>query len=257
MGLSPLQPAQSKTLSFPVSVGGDLGTGNYCNEAWVEQGGTQTRSGKTAAITIGSPSNDLCTGEPAAVNVSKTVTSAGNFAVSSFTPPFSTYSVTIGYTITIANTGTGPLTIKQIRDLLPLGFCFLAGSASYDGGSIGDPETNIPKGNTSCPDTSTRQRLTWGDLEYQAPSGATKALVFQARATVTAGDYWSDLLVTFDEIEDGQGKDEPVYTWPTALVTLRDAFKVEARIGGETKVIGTFQVWVGTDSGTIKRWTVK
>ena len=254
LGLPPLQPAESKTVTFPVSVAGTLATGNHCNEAWVEPGGTKTRSGKTAAIVIGDPGDDLCTGEPSAVLVGKTVTSATNFTVSSFSPPAITYSVTIGYTITIENTGTGSRGIEEIRDLLPLGFCFVAGSAIYDGASIGDPAIHM-KGNTSCPDDSERQRITWDDLVYLLPSGAAKTLVFQAQATVTAGDYWSDLLLTFDQFDDEWG-DDPLYTWPTALVTLRDTFKVEAQIGDSNEVIGDFQVWVGTDSGTIKRWTV-
>ena len=255
LGLPPLQPAQYETLTFPVRVGGGLATGNYCNEAWVEPGGTKTRSGKTASINVGEPGNNLCMGEPSAVNFGKTVTSATNFTVASFTPPFITYSITIGYTITIENTGTGSRGIEEIRDLLPLGFCFVPGSATYDGGSIGDPETHM-RGNSGCPDDSIRQRLTWDDLVYHLPSGATKTLVFQSQATVSAGDYWSDLLLTFDQFDDQWG-DDPAYTWPTALVTIRDTFKVEAQIGDSNEIIGNFQVWVGTDSGTIHRWTVK
>ena len=98
--------------------------------------------------------------------------------------------------------------------------------------------------------------MTW-DLSDQIPSGNSRILIFRALATVKAGDYWSDLLVTFDEIVDDDLDPEPVYTWPTALVTLRDAFKVEVQIGGSSEVIGNFQVWVGTDSGTINSWTVK
>ena len=254
LGLPPLQTSEYRTLTFPVNVGGGLPTGNYCNEAWVEPGGTRTRSGKTAAIIIGNPVSDLCAGEPTAVIVDKTVTSATNFTVSSFTPPF-TYSVTIGYTIIIENTGSGSRGIEEYRDLLPLGFCYVPGSAVYDGGSIGDPQTFM-NGNSLCPDDTVRQRLTWDDLMYTVPSGATKTLDFQAQATVTAGDYWSDLMMTFDQFDDEWG-DDPVYTWPTALVTIRDSFGAEVRIGDSGQVIGAFQVWVGSDSGTIKRWTVR
>lgn len=65
-----------------------------------------------------------------------------------------------------------------------------------------------------------------------------------------AGDYWRDLLVTFDEIADD------FYTWPTAPVTLRDAFSVEVEIGDSSEIIGDFEVWVGGESGTINRWTI-
>ena len=216
----------------------------------MDAGGTQTGSGKTAAAVIGSPGNDICRNEPAAAVVTKKVTSATDFEVAELTPPSSTYSVVIGYTIDIKNIGTSSLTMTRIRDLLPLGFCFVEDSATLDGNSHPNPALNIPNGGTPCPDDETRQRVTW-DLADVIPSGASRALVFRALATVKAGDYWSDVLVTFDETVDD------AYTWPTAVVTLRDAFKVEAQIGDSNEVIGTFQVWVGTDTGTINRWTVK
>ncbi|MCH7712105.1 MAG: hypothetical protein IIC99_00645 [Chloroflexi bacterium] len=250
LGLPDLDSGESASLSFKVSIAGGLPEGNYCNDAWVEPGGAQTTSGKTAKAVIGSPGGDICRDEPAAAELSKKVTSATDFYVASLTPPLSTYSVVIGYTIDIENIGTAPLTVTRIRDLLPLGFCFVTGSAVLDGNPLADPVVNIPNNNTPCPDTEDRQRLTW-DLSNQIASGASRVLVFRALATVKAGDYWSDLLVTFDENPDD------VYTWPTALVTLRDAFKVEAQIGDTNKVIGTFQVWVGTDTGIINRWTVK
>ena len=69
--------------------------------------------------------------------------------------------------------------------------------------------------------------------------------------------HWSDLLVTFNEIIDDDLELEPVYTWPTALVTVRDIFQVEAQIGDSNEVIGNYEVWVGSDSGTIVSWTVE
>jgi uncharacterized repeat protein (TIGR01451 family) len=250
LGLPDIDAGASESITFDVSVGSGLSDGNYCNDAWLEQGGTQTTSGKTAKAVIGSPGNNICKDEPAAVEVTKKVTSATNFNVAVSTPPVSTYSVVIGYTIDIENIGTGALGMTRVRDLLPLGFCFVTGSATLGGSPLADPDVNIPQGNKPCPDTDDRQRLTW-DISDEIPSGSTQILVFSALATVKAGDYWSDLLVTFDEIPDD------VYTWPTALVTLRDAFKVEAQIGDSNEVIGNFQVWVGTDTGTINRWTVR
>ena len=250
LGLPEVGPGESESLTFKVSVDAGLADGNYCNDAWVEAGGTQTGSGKTAAAVIGSPGNDICQNEPAAAVVTKKVTSATDFEVAELTPPSSTYSVVIGYTIDIKNIGTGSLTMTRIRDLLPLGFCFVEDSATLDGNPHPNPSLNIPNGGTPCPDDETRQRVTW-DLTDVIPSGGSRVLVFRALATVKAGDYWSDVLVTFDETVDD------AYTWPTAVVTLRDAFKVEAQIGDSNEVIGIFQVWVGTDTGTINRWTVK
>ena len=257
LNLPALTPGESRSLTFDVSVSGALPEGNYCNDAWSEQGGTQTRSGKTAKVVIGSPGNNICRNEPAAVLVAKTVSSATGLSVAVLTPPASSYSMVIGYTIQIDNIGTGPLTMTRVRDLLPLGYCFVANSATLGGVPLADPKVNIPKGQGKpCPDPDDRQQLTW-DLTDQIPSGGSRTLVFNALAVVKAGDHWSDLLVTFNEIVGDDLELEPVYTWPTSLVTVRDVFNVEAQIGDTNQVIGNYEVWVGSDSGTIVKWTVE
>ena len=84
------------------------------------------------------------------------------------------------------------------RDLLPLEYCYVASSTLYNGQNPGDPKTNIPKGNKPCPDPNTRQRLDW-DFTDQIPSGATSIMTYRAGATVSRGDYWSDLQANFAE----------------------------------------------------------
>ena len=247
--LPKLEPGDSASLTFKVNVPAGLPSGNYCNDAWATPGGTKTRSGYTAAVVIGSPGDDICKDEPAAAMVTKTVTSATDFEVAISSPPESTYSVVIGYTIEIKNVGTAPLTMDEIRDVLPLGFCFVDGSATLDGSPFPNPDVNIPNGGTSCPDDDTRQDAEWDTTEVIS-SGGSRTLVFSAEATVTAGDYWNDVLVDFDEIT------HDVYTWPTALVAIRDAFSAEALIGDSSESIGDFEVWVGSESGTLGTWTI-
>lgn len=250
LGLPDIVPGASESLSFNVSVPAGLPDGNYCNEAWVEAGGTQTTSGATAPVVIVTPSNEICSAEPAAATVTKVVSSATYFEVIDDTPPSSTYSVVIGYTIGIKNIGTALLNMIRMCDYLPLGFCYIADSTTYEGNPYPNPELNIPAGSTLCPDDDTRQRVTW-DVTEVIPSGSSRTVAFSTKATLKAGDYWSDLLVTFDEIPDD------VYTWPTALVTIRDAFSAEAKIGDSSKKIGRFEVWVGSESGTLNKWTIK
>ena len=64
-----LEPGQSATLTFDADA--SVAEGNYCNEAWVDPGGTKTSTGKTARVQVGSPANTLCSGP--AVEVTKTV----------------------------------------------------------------------------------------------------------------------------------------------------------------------------------------
>ena len=75
-------------------------------------------------------------------------------------------------------------------------------------------------------------------------SGEIRKLVYRATALVPAGDYWSDLLVNFAEFTD-----PAIYTWPTAVVMVRDTFTVSATADG--RVVATFDVSMGGDSGGI------
>ena len=75
-------------------------------------------------------------------------------------------------------------------------------------------------------------------------SGELRKLVYRATALVPAGDYWSDLLVNFAEFTD-----PAIYTWPTAVVMVRDTFTVSAT--ADVRVVATFDVSMGGDSGAI------
>ena len=175
-------------------------------------------------------------------------------AVPSGSPlPSDTYQLTVEYAIEIENVGPvvlnlGPsgATAFGLRDLLPLGFCFVDGSATFDGVGLANPDTNIPQGSKLCPSSTDRQRLDW-DFSEQIPSGETRTLVYRTTALVPAGDYWSDLLVNFAEFSDPS-----VYVWPTAVVAVvivRDAYTVSATADG--RPIATFDVSMGGDGGGI------
>ena len=76
------------------------------------------------------------------------------------------------------------------------------------------------------------------------PSGEARTLVYRTTALVSAGNYWSDLLVNFSEFTD-----PAVYTWPTAVVMVRDSFTVDASVDG--RAIVSFDVSMGGSSGGI------
>ena len=81
------------------------------------------------------------------------------------------------------NLGPSGATGYGIRDLLPLGFCFVDDSATFQGASLANPSTNIPQGSNLCPSSDTRQRLDW-DFSELISSGETMTLVYRTTALV-------------------------------------------------------------------------
>ena len=251
--LPTMQPGESVVLTFEADRSGSLlSDGNYCNEAWAEPGDDNTKTGMTAAVKVGSVAADdnVCAGTDSGVTVTKQVSQIIDAVPSGSPLPSDTYQLTVEYTINIDNVGAvslnlGPsgVTGYGIRDLLPLGFCFVASSATYQGASLVDPVMNIPQGSNLCPSSDTRQRLDW-DFSESIPSGEARTLVYRTTALVSAGNYWSDLLVNFTEFTD-----PAVYTWPTAVVMVRDSYTVDASVDG--RAIVSFDVSMGGSSGGI------
>ncbi len=229
------------TLSFQATASPANGT--HCNEAWADPGGLNTRSGKSAVVQVG-PDSGVCAGT--AIKLSKTVVSASGLVLGQPADPLiQKFTFNVGYAIAIENIGTNPVEVGRIRDLLPSGFSYNLGTAN---GEIGfNPYEHLEH-------QEDRWRLTW-DLEPELviASGATKTVSFNTTATVQPGDYWNDALVTIGDDDD---YDVPIYSWPTAVVTVREAFDVQVTgPGGDPKFI-SIQVIVSTDSGVIARWDI-
>lgn len=160
------------------------------------------------------------------------------------------FTFNVGYAITIENIGAKPVEVERIRDLLPPGFSYTLGTTT------GDISFNP---NEHLVNNADRWRLTWDfnpklviPSKLTDPSGSTKTVSFYTTATVQYGDYWNDVLLTIDD-----DYDDPIYSWPTAVVTVREAFDVEVTgPGGNPKFI-SIQVIVGTDTGVIARWDIR
>lgn len=216
--------------------------GTYCNEFQVGPGGNKTRTGNTAAVQIGLIPG-LCPGE--AVVVSKTVDSV-NYVSTNTNTSYYTYSFDIDFTIKIENIGTDDVTLKEFIDLLPVGFSYASTSPSGDVTDMPDQLHQVSQVD--------RQRITWKfNPEVPLLSGTSKTLKFSTTASITRGNYWSDLLVDFG----GGSFAEDRYTWPTALISVKDVYTVTAIDDEGNNQVIALQVWVGDENGVIDTWTLR
>lgn len=83
----------------------------------------------------------------------------------------------VTFTVTFANSDDEPVTLDQIRDVLPAGFTYAAGTSVYNGGPIGNPWAN-------------GQTLTWSG-SFVVPALGSTTLVFHAtlQANPSIGTY--------------------------------------------------------------------
>jgi len=73
----------------------------------------------------------------------------------------------------------------------------------------------------------------------------------KADANISRGDYRSDVLA--DSAGGAFPRDK--YSWPTALIEVRDIFTISGSDSGEDTVIGS-QLMVSDDAGGIDSWTL-
>lgn len=232
-----IAPGRTVTLTFNAVTNSN--DGNYCNLAKVVPGGVKTTNGKTAKVQIGANVGP-CSGD--AVVVTKSVDSANLVSTDTSTVPY-TYTFDIDFTIKIDNVGTQDLIIKELIDYLPVGFSYVSTSPSGD-------ITDIPEDLYQVSEIN-RQRVRWKtEPEVALVSGTSKTLKFSTTAAITKGNYHSDLLIEF-----GNGLfSEDRYTWPTALVSVKDVYDVTATDDEGNTVVIALQVWIGDLNGVINTW---
>ena len=142
--------------------------------------------------------------------------------------------------------GEDNLTISGIIDLLPTGFAY---SSTDQSGDI----TDVPSQLHTVPQVN-RERVTWNfNPDVSLASGTSKSLIYTATATITQGNYWSDVLADFG----GGDFPEDIYTWPTALVSVKDIYDVQATDSSGNQIVIALQVWVGDLNGVINTWDLR
>lgn len=147
--------------------------------------------------------------------------------------------ITVDYTITFQNKDTLPLTLTQVRDLLPPGLVYSPESTS---GSLtdSDPSSTAFQG---------RQRLDWVfDPPIIILSDTTNTIALQVQGPF-AGGHWNEVWLTFDEFNNTR------YSWPSAGITvISDPIETETTIGDTTVYSLLWQI--GPESWVLWEWEI-
>ncbi|MCH8869432.1 MAG: DUF11 domain-containing protein [Chloroflexi bacterium] len=227
-----LDPGQFVTLEFRVEFE-NLTDGRYCNYAWVEPEGSQSRTGLTAEIAVGIPPSPICLGSE--VEVTTTAVAQLNPNELPLNP---NDDVEVTYTITIDNRGATDINLWWLRNKLPPGFTYVWNSAT---GSITSENPALTY--------FTRQSMNWFTLSPNSvvvPAGTQSSVTFKAHAPRASGLFRNEIWAFFYEYPD----EEAPYSWPSEAVFLADVFDIE--IGG----VPTSQVWVVDGQAFVKRWEI-
>ncbi len=199
-----LDPGQFVTLSFDAQalLSQD---GNYCNTAWTEPEGPNSRTAPTAKVTAGNPSSSDCIAQY--VIVTKTVEVAPH--------PTDPDKYRATYTVTIENNGPDRFDIWWIRDKLPAQLEYVLGSTTGNLCSCNPFPRDVIEG---------RQRLNWFWLfpPKPLPSGETRTLVFQADGPENPGYFMNEIWVFFTQTQDQDAR----YSWPSAGVKVMNKYRV-------------------------------
>ena len=193
---------ESVTLTFE-SQATNLVEGLYCNESWTEPVGSQTRTDKTATITVGTPLEANCVGSEL-----KARQSAIAMPNPSQDPSDPNDDIKVTYTVTIENTGAVSYGMWWLRDRLPPGFNYSFGSTTGD----------FTSSNPFALKLFGRQRLNWFFLFPTIDIGPaqTRTLIFDAVAPDLPGDFDNEIWFFFV----GFNENDAIYSWPGARVSL-------------------------------------
>ncbi|MCI0801894.1 MAG: DUF11 domain-containing protein [Chloroflexi bacterium] len=235
-----LQPGESATLTFTAVTG--LTFGSYCNEVAAKPDENDNTSGKTAIVQIG-PTPGLCSGE--ALVGTKTWTAANLVSTNTNTSPYS-YTFEVEFEIKLENIGTEDLDLAELIDLLPTGFSFVSTSTS---GDIIDAPSSI-----QFETLVDREKIIWRFTpDVTLASDTTQMLKYTTLAVISRGNHRSDLIMDFA----GGTFTRDKYTWPTAMLGVRDVFTVSATSDDDGKVVVTQHVLVANQSGIVDFWDLK
>lgn len=182
----------------------------------------------------------VCPGD--AVKVSQETVDATLVYTDDSTTPY-VYTFDVQYDINVENIGDVDLTVSEFVDLLPVGYAYFSVEPI---GTITEAPFNLHYNSQLD-----RQQVTWNfNPQVVVLPGETQTLTFNAIGTAPMGTYWADLLVGF---ANGTFP-EKVYTWPTAVVSVKDVYRVIAVDASGNEIVVGIQVWIEGENGVIANW---
>ncbi|MBN8595533.1 MAG: PD40 domain-containing protein [Anaerolineae bacterium] len=106
---------------------------------------------------------------------------------------------TATFTVTVNNTGSDSITLDNLRDTLPSGLTYIAGTSTFNGTAIADPTGG------------TGPTLTWSGL-FTVPPGGMRTLTYQVNVTSTPGTYTNSVVGYVGSISTGTRIDTTLST---------------------------------------------
>lgn len=209
------------TLEFAATAASTSGI--YCSEAYIQPGGKKTSTGISAKVTVGSTTETLCQGPVTTIDRSVEPDLV-----------FGDTATTYTYTITIVNEGTEVLNISNLNDIIDTGLSYeplSVSSSPASMGTLGEPATNQNQGTV---------KWNFPGAGKQLPTSTTWTIEYEVTGTLAKGQYASESEITF---ASSQAPAET--TWPTALITVIDVYRIVVTNGDVTY---NCDVWIGTDS---------
>jgi uncharacterized repeat protein (TIGR01451 family) len=141
---------------------------------------------------------------------------------------------TADFTITITNNGSSTDTIESIKDKLPLGFTYVAGSSQLDGNPIADSVF------VTTTDVGESQEIVWEPQDsWSIGANGTLVITFEATAGSNAltGANLNEVIVTPSEIPE----DPSTLRTSTELTVAQDCENIEE----STPETGIFDTTLG------------
>ena len=212
----------------------------YCNEVAFWPNGE--RAGKSAFITVGTPSYNGCAGRKVPLALD---------AIPGIIPPNVTTTVT--FTGTWTNLDVGAHGIDHIIVVLAPGFAYVADSAAEFGSNMTTDEPSIDA-------SSGREELTWSTFPEKPVPFAVDQIRTQAfKATTTPTESGSAYAEVFTKLFDAcahapctlPGDNENVYSWQVGL-TIVPAYDVRS----EAEITSGWGNSIPGSGVTLESWNV-
>ena len=211
-----LAAGETMTVTFQALAATTAGV--YCNEAFVYPGGSDTTSGKTANVTVGTPLQAACVG--GLVSVDKTVNPAIRF---------SNISTTHTYLIQVENKGTAVVNIKDLTDVTSAGLTYLVDTTS----------SSLPFTPLEPQTDPTKNEIKWemDGVGLELPTSTTWFLQFSVYGTLDSGFYPDIVELSFAGASFATPAQDQFCVFSNSSLTVLNGASVGCSIGSNSDIL--------------------